>query len=92
MQLGRCDSLNEIGLLRIAFGANGEGVEHAGAEREANCFILALAHCPLAENLHADDALALGAHFLDDADDRGGIGIHVGSDGIEPDEVNLDPR
>ena len=58
------DALNEVVLLFLRFGADGEGVEHAGAEGIANGFRRAVAQVSLAEDLHADDALALGAHLL----------------------------
>ena len=51
-----------------------------------------MAKVSLAENLHADDAFALSAHLLDDADDGVGVGVHVGADGVEANEVDLDPR
>ena len=51
----------------------------------------AVAQVSLAEDLHADDAFALAPHLLDDADDGVGVGVHVGADGVEADEVDFDP-
>ncbi len=51
-----------------------------------------VAEFALAEDLHADDAFAVGAHLLDDLDDGGGVGVHVGASGIEADEIDFDPR
>jgi len=88
---GGGDSLGEIVLFLLGFGADGEGVEDAGVEGVADGFGGAVAHVALAEDLHADDAFAGGAHLLDDADDGVGVGVHVGADGVEADEVDFDP-
>ena len=73
------------------FGADGEGVEEVERKSIAQSFILATTEIALAENFHADDAFAGGAHLADDADDGVGIGVHVGADGIDSNEMHFDP-
>lgn len=89
---GGGDVVDEVVLLAAGFGADGEGVEDSGAEGVAYGLGGAVAHVSLAEDLHADDAFAVGAHLLDDLDDRVGVGIHVGADGVKADEIDFDPR
>jgi len=76
---------------RIGFSADGEGVKEIEPESEIEGFVLAVAKVALAENLHADDAFACGAHFAHDADNGSGIGVHIGAEGINANEMNLDP-
>src|SRR2546428_12333002 len=54
-------------------------------------FVLAVAQFSLAEDFHANDALARGAHFAHDADDGIGIGIHESTNGVDSNEVDFDP-
>src|SRR5689334_14541059 len=65
---GGGDAAHKIVLFGDGFGADGEGVEHTEAEREAQRFVLAVAHIALAENLHADDAFTCGAHLAENTD------------------------
>ena len=63
-----CDRGNAAGkvvLLVLRLGADGEGVEHARGERVADGFGGPVAQVALAEDLHADDAFAVGAHLFD---------------------------
>lgn len=82
---GRCYALDEVVLLCLRFGADGEGVEDSGAESIADGFGGFAAEIALAEDLHADDAFALRAHLFDDADDGVGVCVHVGADWVEAD-------
>jgi len=82
---GRSDSLGQVVLFFLGFGADGEGVEDSGVQGEADGFGWTVTEFSLAEDLHADDAFAVGAHLLDDLDDGGGVGVHVGASGIEAD-------
>src|SRR5260370_41688781 len=50
-----------------------------------------MAKVALAENLHADDAFAGGAHFAHDADNSSGVRVHIGAEGVDTNEMNLDP-
>src|SRR5258708_23635341 len=50
-----------------------------------------MAQLSLAEDFHADDGLAGGAHFADDADDSVGSSVHVCANGIDTDEIDIDP-
>src|SRR6266851_5572179 len=75
----------------LGFGADGKGVEEIEAEGEIEGFVLAVAQLSLAEDFHADDAFAGGAHFADDADDSFRVGIHEGPNGIDSNEMNFDP-
>src|SRR6266702_2233028 len=90
MRSGGGDSLGEVVLFFLGFGAYGEGVEDAGGEGVTDGFGGAVAHVALAQDLHADDALAGGAHLLDHADDGVAGGVHVAADGVEADEVYFD--
>lgn len=78
-------------MFALGFGTDGEGVEDAGGEGVANRFGGFVAEVALAEDFHADDALSLRAHLLEDGNDGGGVGVHVGADGVKADEVDLDP-
>jgi len=89
--LGGGYALDEVILFTLGFGADGDGVEDAGTESEADGFGGFVAEVALAEDLHANDAGADGAHLLDEADDGVGVGVHVGADGVEADEVDIDP-
>ena len=84
--------MGQIVLFFLGFGAYGEGVEDTGVQGEADGFGWTVTEFSLTEDLHADDAFAVGAHLLDDLDDGGGVGVHVGASGIEADEVDFDPR
>src|SRR5260370_37251070 len=67
---GRSDAADEVFLLGLGFGADGEGVKEIEAECEVEGFVLAMAKVALAANLHADDAFAPGSHpphFADDS-------------------------
>ena len=88
---GGGDSLDQVGLFGIVFCADGEGVEYAGAESKTDGFILAFAHGALTQDLHPDNSLPLGSHFFDDSDDCLRVGVHVRADGIETDEIDIDP-
>ena len=79
-------------MLGLGFGADGEGVKQIEAESEIEGFVLAVAKVTLAEDFHADDAFACGAHFAHDADNGSGIGVHIGTDGVDANEMNLDPE
>src|SRR5260370_37025063 len=50
-----------------------------------------MAKVALAENLHADDAFARGAHLAHDADYSIWIGIHESAHRVDANEVDLDP-
>ena len=60
-------------------------------ECEADCVRWTIAHGALAKDLHADDTGTGLAHLLDDTDHRIGVGIHVGTDRVEADEIDIDP-
>ena len=83
--LSGCDSLGQVVLFFLGFCAYGEGVEDSGVQGEADGFGWAIAESALSEDLHPNDAFAVGAHLLDDLDDGGGVGVHVGASGIEAD-------
>jgi len=85
------DAADEVFLLGLGFGADGEGVKEIEAEGKIEGFVLAVAEVALAEDFHADDSLAGGAHFFDYANDSGGIGVHERSDGIDADKMDFDP-
>ncbi len=85
------DPVDEVILFATRFGAYGEGVKDSGAESVADGFCGAVAEVSLAEDLHADDAFAVGAHLPDDFDDGVGVGVHVRADGVEADEIDVDP-
>jgi len=85
------DAADEVFLLGLGFGADSEGVEEIEAESEVEGFILAGAEFALAEDFHADDAFAGGAHLANDADDGIRIGIHIGAHGVDSNEVDFDP-
>ena len=85
------DAANQVFLLELGFGADGEGVEEIEPESEIEGFVLAVAQLTLAEDFHADDAFAGGTHFTDDADDGIRVGIHDGPNGIDSNEMNFDP-
>ncbi len=50
-----------------------------------------MAQLSLAEDFHSDDAFAGGAHFADDADDSVWRGVHKSANGIDTDEIDIDP-
>src|ERR1700716_1465298 len=50
-----------------------------------------MAQLSLAEDFHSDDGFAGGAHFTDDADDSVGSSVHVCANGIDTDEIDIDP-
>jgi len=50
-----------------------------------------VAEVALAQDFHADYTFACGLHLFDYADDRVWVGVHVGADGIDADEVNVNP-
>ena len=85
------DAADEVFLLGVGFGADGEGVEEIEPESEIEGFVLAVAQLSLAQDFHANDAFAGGAHFTNDADDGIRIGIHEGADGIDTNEMDFDP-
>src|SRR6266849_2008793 len=85
------DAPDEVFLLGLGFGADGEGVKQIEAESKIEGFVLAVAKVALAENLHADDAFACGAHFAHDADYSIWIGIHESAHRVDANEMNLDP-
>jgi len=78
-------------LLGDGFCADGEGVKDIETEGEADGFVLAIAECALAENLHTEDGFAGSFHFAKNADDRVGFGVHVCANGIDAGEVDLNP-
>src|SRR5260370_22705411 len=88
---GRSDAADEVFLLGLGFGADGESVKEIEAECEIEGFVLAVAKVALAENLHANDALTGSAHFAHDADNGSGVGVHIGADGIDADKMDFDP-
>src|SRR5260370_18663462 len=88
---GRSEAGDEVFLLGLGFGADGEGVKEIEAECEVEGFVLAMAKVALAENLHADDAFARGAHLAHDADYSIWIGIHESAHRVDANEVDLDP-
>ena len=57
----------------------------------ANCLGGLVAHVALSEDFHSDDSLSVGPHFLDDADNCVGVGVHMRADGIEAYQINVDP-
>ncbi len=67
--------------------------ERAKIEREgeAKGFVLAMAKVALAKDFHADDAFSGGAHLEKHCQDRVGIGVHVRANGIDADEIDIDP-
>jgi hypothetical protein len=89
--LGGGDAAGQVVLFGLGFGAYGEGVEDAGGEGVADGLGGVVAEVALTEDLHADDAFALSAHLFDYGDDCVWVGVHVGADGVEADEVDLDP-
>jgi len=88
---GGSDAANQVFLLGLGFGADGEGVEEIETESEIEGFVLATAQLALAEDFHADNTFACGAHFADDADDSVGSGVHESANGIDADEIDIDP-
>jgi len=85
------DAANQIFLLGLGFGADGEGVEEIKREGEAQGFVLAMAQLSLAEDFHADDAFAGGAHLEEDSQNSVGVGVHIRANGIDTDEIDIDP-
>src|SRR6267143_4461787 len=85
------DAVDEVFLLGLGFGADRESVEEIEAESKVEGFILAMTELTLAEDFHADDAFAGGAHLANDADNGIRIGIHVGANGVDSDEMDLAP-
>jgi hypothetical protein len=88
---GGGDAADEVFLLGLGFGTDGEGIEEIEAESEIEGFVLAVAKVALAEDFHADDTFAGGAHLADDADDGIGSGVHVRANGIDTHEIDIDP-
>src|SRR5260370_17861597 len=88
---GRSDAAVEVFLLGLGFGADGEGGREIEAECEVEGCVMATAKVALAENLHADDAFARGAHLAHDADYSIWIGIHESAHRVDANEVDLDP-
>src|SRR5260370_38702017 len=86
------DAADEVFLLGLGFGADGESFEKIEPESEIEGFVLAMAQLSLAEDFHADDAFARGAHLAYDTDDGFGSGVHACANGIDANEMNLDPR
>src|SRR5258708_30768242 len=84
-------ALDKVVLFLLRFCADSKGIEDAGAEGVSDGFRGPIAKISLAEDLHADDALSLGSHLLDYADDDVGIGIHMGANRIETNEIDIDP-
>ena len=74
------------------FGSDGEGSQNAAAQRKADVVALLAAQIALAQDLHSNNALALVLHLLENRDDGVGIGIHITANGIQPGEVDFDPR
>src|SRR6267143_387994 len=91
-ELGGGDAANQVFLLGLGFGADGEGVEEIEPEGEIEGFVLAMAQLSLGEDFHSDDAFAGGAHFADDADDSVGRRVHESANGIDTYEIDIDPR
>src|SRR6267143_6443975 len=90
-ELRRGDAANQVFLLELGFCADGEGVEEIEREGEAKGFVLAMAKVALAKDFHADDAFYGGAHLEKDSPDCVGIGVHVRANGIDADEIDIDP-
>jgi len=85
------DALRQVVLLLAGFSADGEGVKDSGGESVADGFRGTVAEITLSENLHAYDTFAVAAHFFDYFYDGVGISVHVGTDGVKADEVDVDP-
>jgi hypothetical protein len=81
-RLGCGDSLDQIVLFGFTFRADGHGVQHSEAQREAYGFIFAIYEITLREDLHANDSLSRGLHLADYAQHGSGIGVHVGANGV----------
>lgn len=82
----------EVRLFGDGFGAYREGIEKVKTKGKFEGFVLAVAKCTLAEDFHADDSLPCGFHFAQNADHDVGVSIHVRTDRIDADEVEVDPR
>ncbi len=78
-------------MLGLGFGADGQGVKEIEAKGEIEGFVLTMAKVALAEDFHTDDAFAGGTHFAHDANNGSGVRIHIGADGVDSNEMNLDP-
>jgi hypothetical protein len=63
-RLRRGDTSDEIFLLGLAFGADGERVERAVGQREFQRFVLTIPQRSLAENFHSDHGLSCCLHLF----------------------------
>ena len=66
----------------LRFGADGEGIEDAGAEGVADGFGRFATRSPWPRIFMPTMAFSLGAHLLDDFDYGVGVGIHVRAMGL----------
>ena len=90
--LGCSYPLDQVILFLLRFGSDGKSIQDARAKGISDSLRWPTAKVSLAQNLHSNDALSLRSHLLDHPDNDIRISIHMRSNRVQANKIDLDPR